>query len=146
MSVADHIQAVGIFLESFMIPFVYRTAKRDLAKLQENGGNRLPPEFRLIFAMVGAPLLTIGLFWMGWTSDVSFLRSFFKNEILILDIGEYFNLESTSGQCHGRLCHHLHLHQLLSVYHRFLRDIRGFSIGVCDAHSICCCGSGMFRF
>lgn len=36
--------------------------------IQERGGSRLPPEFRLWHAMLGAPAIPISLFWMGWTS------------------------------------------------------------------------------
>lgn len=32
------------------------------------GGTRLPPEFRLWYAMFGAPAIPISLFWMGWTA------------------------------------------------------------------------------
>jgi hypothetical protein len=39
-----------------------------LAEVEKNGGTRLAPEQRLIFAMIGAPFLPIGLFWMGWTA------------------------------------------------------------------------------
>ena len=39
-----------------------------LAEVEEHGGTRLPPEQRLIFAMIGAPFLPIGLLWMGWTA------------------------------------------------------------------------------
>ncbi|KAK4921695.1 hypothetical protein LTR28_012736, partial [Elasticomyces elasticus] len=42
---------------------------RDLAKIQEQGGDRLPPEFRLWYAMLGgAVAIPVSLFWMGWTS------------------------------------------------------------------------------
>ncbi|KAL9083212.1 MAG: hypothetical protein Q9165_008618 [Trypethelium subeluteriae] len=61
--------AVGLFGASALVPLIYRWAKRDLAKVKEQGGSRLPPEFRLWFAMLGAPAITISLFWMGWTSD-----------------------------------------------------------------------------
>lgn len=40
-----------------------------MAIVRDNGGDRLPPEFRLWFAMFGAPAIPISLFWMGWTSD-----------------------------------------------------------------------------
>ncbi|KAL9075605.1 MAG: hypothetical protein Q9157_003961 [Trypethelium eluteriae] len=62
--------AVGLFGASALVPLIYRWAKRDLAKVKEQGGSRLPPEFRLWFAMLGAPAITISLFWMGWTSDL----------------------------------------------------------------------------
>lgn len=61
---------LGLFGASALVPIVYKWAKRDLAKIQEQGGDRLPPEFRLWFSMLGGSFaLPISLFWMGWTSD-----------------------------------------------------------------------------
>ncbi|KAI9656528.1 MAG: hypothetical protein M1821_004735 [Bathelium mastoideum] len=62
---------IGIACNTFLVPIFYRQAKRDLAKIEEGGGFRLPPEFRLWYAMLGAPWLTISLFWMGWTDDTN---------------------------------------------------------------------------
>ncbi|PSN67028.1 MFS general substrate transporter [Corynespora cassiicola Philippines] len=60
---------VGLFGASMLVPLIYRWAKRDLHKIQEQGGKKLPPEFRLWFSMLGgAPAIPISLFWMGWTS------------------------------------------------------------------------------
>lgn len=59
---------IGLCLASVLVPFVYKWAKRDLTKIKAEGGNRLPPEFRLWFAMLGAPAIPISLFWMGWTA------------------------------------------------------------------------------
>ncbi|KAF2119478.1 major facilitator superfamily domain-containing protein [Lophiotrema nucula] len=60
---------LGLFGASALVPLIYSWAKRDLRKIQEQGGTRLPPEFRLWFAMLGgAPAIPISLFWMGWTS------------------------------------------------------------------------------
>ncbi|KAI9706157.1 MAG: hypothetical protein M1820_004918 [Bogoriella megaspora] len=63
--------AVGLFGASALVPLIYRWARRDLEKVRARGGDRLPPEFRLWFSMLGAPAITISLFWMGWTSDSS---------------------------------------------------------------------------
>ncbi|KAK4989620.1 hypothetical protein LTR50_003087 [Elasticomyces elasticus] len=61
--------AVGLCCASGLVPIIYRWAKRDLAKIQEQGGDRLPPEFRLWYAMLGgAVAIPVSLFWMGWTS------------------------------------------------------------------------------
>lgn len=60
--------AIGLFGASFWVPLIYRWAKRDITAIQERGGSRLPPEFRLWYAMFGAPAIPISLFWMGWTS------------------------------------------------------------------------------
>ncbi|KAB8437371.1 hypothetical protein FH972_025050 [Carpinus fangiana] len=60
---------VGLFLASTLVPLVYSWAKRDLAKIKEQGGDKLPPEFRLWFCMLGgSAAIPISLFWMGWTS------------------------------------------------------------------------------
>ncbi|KAF1993399.1 MFS general substrate transporter [Amniculicola lignicola CBS 123094] len=61
--------ALGLCGASALIPLIYTWAKRDLSKIKEEGGSRLPPEFRLWYAMLGgAPAIPISLFWMGWTS------------------------------------------------------------------------------
>lgn len=65
---------VGLFGASALVPIVYQWAKRDLEKVQEQGGDRLPPEFRLWFSMLGGAFaIPISLFWMGWTArpDIS---------------------------------------------------------------------------
>lgn len=62
--------ALGLCVSSALVPLIYRWAKRDLQKIKDEGGERLPPEFRLWFSMLGgAPAIPISLFWMGWTSD-----------------------------------------------------------------------------
>ena len=58
----------GFFSGSVLVPWVYKRYKRQLAKVEAEGGSRLPPEQRLIFAMIGAPFLPIGMFWMAWTA------------------------------------------------------------------------------
>ncbi|OJD35748.1 mfs general substrate transporter [Diplodia corticola] len=62
--------AVGLFGASALVPIIYKWAKRDLKKIQEEGrGDRLPPEFRLWFSMLGGSFaIPISLFWLGWTS------------------------------------------------------------------------------
>ncbi|KAJ4985442.1 major facilitator superfamily transporter [Stagonosporopsis vannaccii] len=60
--------AIGLFGASLWVPMIYKWAKRDMAAIQEQGGSRLPPEFRLWYAMFGAPAIPISLLWMGWTS------------------------------------------------------------------------------
>lgn len=63
--------AIGLFGASALVPLLYKWAQRDLKKIQAQCGTRLPPEFRLWFAMLGgAPAIPISLFWMGWTSYV----------------------------------------------------------------------------
>ncbi|KAI4219997.1 MAG: hypothetical protein LQ349_008200 [Xanthoria aureola] len=62
---------IGLCLASLLVPFIYRFARKDLAKIKAQGGTRLPPEFRLWFAMLGAPAIPVSLFWMGWTARPS---------------------------------------------------------------------------
>ena len=65
---------VGLFSASAIVPLIYKWAKRDLKMIQEQGGDRLPPEFRLWYSMLGgAASIPISLFWMGWTArpDIS---------------------------------------------------------------------------
>ena len=59
---------IGLCLATCLVPLVYMWAEKDLAKLQAEGGTRLPPEFRLIFGMFGAPAIPISMLWMGWTA------------------------------------------------------------------------------
>lgn len=59
----------GLCFASALVPLIYGWAKRDLRKVQEQGGDRLPPEFRLWYSMLGGSFaIPISLFWMGWTS------------------------------------------------------------------------------
>lgn len=60
--------AIGLFGASLWVPLIYKWARRDMAAIQARGVSRLPPEFRLWYAMFGAPAIPISLFWMGWTS------------------------------------------------------------------------------
>ncbi|KAL8893990.1 MAG: hypothetical protein Q9192_004727 [Flavoplaca navasiana] len=62
---------IGLCVATLQLPFIYKGAKNDLAKIKAEGGTRLPPEFRLWFAMLGAPAIPISLFWMGWTARPS---------------------------------------------------------------------------
>jgi hypothetical protein len=51
----------------FMVPVVYHITDNQL----QRDGDNLKQELRLLFAFCGAPILPIGLFWMGWTAYVS---------------------------------------------------------------------------
>lgn len=61
--------AVGLFLATPFVFLIRKMQKSQLAKLKEQGKDQLAPEFRLWFAMIGAPAIPISMFWMGWTSD-----------------------------------------------------------------------------
>ncbi|KAL3484905.1 benomyl/methotrexate resistance protein [Aspergillus germanicus] len=60
---------IGILLAMFMVPVVYHITGKQLKRDGDGGSGRmLKQELRLLFAFCGAPLLPIGLFWMGWTA------------------------------------------------------------------------------
>jgi hypothetical protein len=60
---------IGLFSASALVPLIYKWAKRDLKKIQAAGGERLPPEFRLWYSMLGGSFaLPVSLFWMAWTA------------------------------------------------------------------------------
>jgi len=62
---------VGLCLATALVPLIYKWAKRDLAAMASAHPDqtpRLQPEFRLWFAMLGAPAVPISLFWMAWTA------------------------------------------------------------------------------
>lgn len=55
-----------------LVPILYKRTARQLKNEGDDGSGRmLQRESRLFFAMVGAPALPIGLFWMSWTDFVS---------------------------------------------------------------------------
>ena len=59
---------VGIvFAAGLSIP-LHMKYNRDLQAAKTKGFHSLPPEDRLWFAIITAPFLPIGLFWMAWTS------------------------------------------------------------------------------
>lgn len=57
---------VGILLAAAMAVPLHRKHIHKLAVAQVNG-LQLPPEDRLWFAIITAPFLPVGLFWMAWT-------------------------------------------------------------------------------
>jgi hypothetical protein len=62
---------IGFLCASTLVPWIYKMYKKKLDIVKSHGGTRLNPEQRLIFAMIGAPFLPLGLFWMAWTSYAS---------------------------------------------------------------------------
>jgi hypothetical protein len=98
---------VGYFFAAIPLNLlVYRWAGQDLAKERaahpEKPQHRLPPEFRLWYAMLGAPAIPISLFWMGWTaySSISIwspivASGFFGYGILTVFISTYQYLIET---------------------------------------------------
>jgi MFS family permease len=59
---------IGLCFASLLVPVIYVWARRDLEKIKAEGGDRLPPEFRLWYGMFGAPAIPISIFWLGWTA------------------------------------------------------------------------------
>lgn len=58
--------AIGIVVHLFLDRITYY--KKTRARQAHGDSTSLPPEERLYAAMLGAPLITISLFWFGWTS------------------------------------------------------------------------------
>lgn len=57
---------VGLFCASALTPLIYKWAKKELAKREEEGIHHLAPEFRLWYTMLGGSFaIPISLFWMG---------------------------------------------------------------------------------
>ena len=66
---------VGILCSMVLVPVVVKITNRQLQRDGDDGsGSKLNQETRTIFSMIGAPLIPIGLFWMGWTDYVSLMR------------------------------------------------------------------------
>ena len=62
---------IGFMLSMLLVPVIYHKYMHKLSLAQAEVGthiDRLPPEQRLIFALIGAPLIPISLFWMAWTN------------------------------------------------------------------------------
>ncbi|KAL7807034.1 major facilitator superfamily domain-containing protein [Trichoderma aethiopicum] len=60
---------VGLVLSSALLtPLLYKWAKQEIAKMQTSEPARIPPEFFLWYALIGAPAIPISFFWMGWTA------------------------------------------------------------------------------
>lgn len=70
---------VGILLAMILVPILYKMTSKQLARDNDDGsGSMLNRESRLFFALVGAPFIPVGLFWMGWTDYVSFLYQYVR--------------------------------------------------------------------
>lgn len=63
----------GIVLTMPLVPILYFKTKKQLERDGDDGSGRaLNQESRLFFAIVGGPMMPVGLFWMAWTDYVSF--------------------------------------------------------------------------
>ena len=59
---------VGFLLALIPIRPLHQRFKRRLLAAREAGVDKVEPEERLWFAMMGAPCMTISIFWMAWSS------------------------------------------------------------------------------
>ncbi|KAE8151655.1 major facilitator superfamily domain-containing protein [Aspergillus avenaceus] len=59
---------VGMMVAACLVPLIYRWTKVEFSRAEAtHDSTHTRPENRLWFAMLGAPAIPIGLFWMGWT-------------------------------------------------------------------------------
>lgn len=59
---------IGVWLTCPFIPWIYTRTIRAQHEAESNGQKQFDPELRLLYAMLGAPVMPISLFWMAWTS------------------------------------------------------------------------------
>lgn len=103
-----------------LVPILYSKTAKQLSNAGDDGSGRLlDRESRLFFAMIGAPALPIGLFWMGWTDYVSssefplFVVTPAHNMTPVVD----FDMVAASRVGSHWVCQHLHLHVGVHVHH-----------------------------
>ena len=111
---------VGLFGATALVPLIYKWAKKDLQKIKEQGGDRLPPEFRLWFSMLGGAFaLPISLFWMGWTArpDIP-IWSPLASCVLFGYGKSLLSWARDNTNNHSR--YPMHLHYVLPIHHRFV--------------------------
>jgi MFS family permease len=145
---------VGIAIAGLLVPPIYRWTKRDFtaAAKQKNGADpatdpraldnvHTQPEIRLWFAMFGAPMIPISLFWMGWTDYVCSLLSFTNRLSSKANIhtGFCLNLVAHCGIELLWLRFHLHFHQLLHVRDRLVRYLCRICTWFHDRVPVPCC-------
>jgi MFS family permease len=153
---------VGIALASLWVPVVYSWTKKEFAAVStspmtegslegnatetegsssddESSRKSHPtrPENRLWFAMLGAPLIPIGLFWMGWTDYVrtnpptlEFARTNQPLAEINLNLVPHYRLG------HLRLRNYHRLHIELHVCHRLIRHVCCICTGVYDGLTV----------
>jgi MFS family permease len=156
---------VGIALASLWVPVVYSWTKKEFAAVSaspmtegSSEGNATEtessspddestrkshptrPENRLWFAMLGAPLIPIGLFWMGWTD---YVRTNPPTSIVFAHTNQplaeiNLNLVPHYRLRHLRLRNHHRLHIELHVRHRFIRHVCCICTGVYDGLTVLC--------
>ena len=60
--------SVGFLVALVPIRPIFLRFKRKLVQAQQEGREKVMPEERLVFAIIGAPFLPISIFWIGWTA------------------------------------------------------------------------------
>lgn len=63
--------AVGAALAGLFVPLAARLIRRYVYRTRGRGPHRPEAELNLYLAMLGAPMLPVSLFWMGWTARPS---------------------------------------------------------------------------
>lgn len=61
---------VGFLWAGLLVPLSVKFARRRIRIAERSGTYYLEPELNLYLAMIGAPLVPIALFWMGWTARI----------------------------------------------------------------------------
>ena len=132
---------IGLFGASALVPLIHKWAKRDLQKIKEQGGDRLPPEFRLWYSMLGGAFaLPISLFWMGWTArpDIPIWSPLASSILFGYGMFAYIGrVDDTNNNNRNLVC----IHYLLPIHHRFIRNICCFGPSIYNANTI----SGLWR-
>ncbi|KAJ9615033.1 hypothetical protein H2200_001107 [Cladophialophora chaetospira] len=59
---------IGVCLAYLAVPWIYNKSLRAQREAESKGKERFDPEIRLWYAMLGAPVMPVSLFWMAWTS------------------------------------------------------------------------------
>ena len=59
---------VGMWLTPIAVPWIYKRTLKGQREAESRGRKQFEPETRLWYAMLGAPVMPISLFWMAWTS------------------------------------------------------------------------------
>lgn len=59
---------VGVWLTCPFLPWIYKQTVKAQREAESNGHTQFDPELRLLYAMLGAPVMPISLLWMAWTS------------------------------------------------------------------------------
>lgn len=129
---------VGNLLIALLVPYVY---KKTVKSCKENNGF-IAPEMRLWYTMLGgAPSVPVSLFWMGWTSRVSFpaRRIISSLRSLTNDVVNHLHMVSFTGVGPLRFRYDEHLRGVIHVLDRLLRHLLSFGTGLPRLHALYRC-------